>query len=129
MPDDVEAISRIPLPRRQKEDEMMWGFNKIGEYTVKSGYQLALKLKFPDDPSSSESNSSKWKSLWALDLPEGREDKDIHVESIKKTFCQQLKNLWKRKCLLDPIRQSCNKFVEFVSHALQECKQQKRYGI
>ena len=48
----------------------MCGFDKRREYSVKSGYQLALKLKFLDEPSSLESNSNQWKTLWALGLPE-----------------------------------------------------------
>ena len=70
MPEDVEAILRIPFLRRQKEDELMWDFDKRGEYSVKIGYQQALKFNSPNEPSSLESNSSQWKTLWALDLPE-----------------------------------------------------------
>lgn len=70
MPEDVEAILRIPLLRRQKEDELMWDFDKRGEYYVKIGYQQAVKFKSPNEPNSLESNSSQWKTLWALDLPE-----------------------------------------------------------
>lgn len=58
MSEDVEQILKIPLSRSQQEDRVMWGFDKKGEFSVKNGYQLALKLNFPDDPSGSNSNSS-----------------------------------------------------------------------
>lgn len=48
----------------------MWHFDKCGEYSVKNGYQLALKFKFPNDTSSLDNSSKHWKFLWFLDLPE-----------------------------------------------------------
>lgn len=59
MPEDVEAILRIPLLRRQKEDELMWDFDKRREYSVKIVYQQALKFNSPNEPSSLEINSSQ----------------------------------------------------------------------
>lgn len=44
MPDDVEVILQIP--------------------------HIALKLKFPNVPSSSASNSKQWNVLWTLELSE-----------------------------------------------------------
>lgn len=54
--DDAEAIMRIPLPSEPKEDELLWHYDKKGNYSVKSGYQLALKIKFPDKPCYSNSD-------------------------------------------------------------------------
>lgn len=100
MPEDVEQILKIPLPRSQQEDKVVWGFDKKGEFSVKSGYQLALKLNFPDDPSRSNSNSSLWKSLWTLDLPEKIK---IFMWKASKNILPTAENLWKRKCIQDPI--------------------------
>lgn len=38
----------IPLPRSPKMDEVCWHFDKKSMYTVNSGYQVALKLKYSD---------------------------------------------------------------------------------
>lgn len=43
--EDLEVILNIPLSRKKAKDEVMWHYDKRGEYYVKSGYQLALKLK------------------------------------------------------------------------------------
>ena len=50
--EDTEAILKISLPLSHKEDSLLWHFDKRGEYTVKNGYQVALKLKFSNQPSS-----------------------------------------------------------------------------
>lgn len=47
MQKDIDVILKIPLPKDQVEDEPIWHFDKMGEYSVRSGYQLALKIKFP----------------------------------------------------------------------------------
>ncbi|XP_052299727.1 uncharacterized protein LOC127903105 [Citrus sinensis] len=51
--EDAEIISRIPQPRYTALDELCWHYDKLGKYLVKSGYQIALKEKFPSAPSSS----------------------------------------------------------------------------
>ena len=53
MEKDVAEILRIPLPRRPRMDEVIWHFDKKGQYSVKNGYQLALRIKNPDKPSCS----------------------------------------------------------------------------
>ncbi|KAL9438276.1 hypothetical protein AB3S75_024032 [Citrus x aurantiifolia] len=50
---DADKIVEIPLPRSPKEDTIIWHYDKKGLYSVKSGYQTALSLKFPAMPSSS----------------------------------------------------------------------------
>ena len=50
---DADLITKIPLPRKPREDELIWHHGKNGQYSVKSGYQTALRIKFPAMPSSS----------------------------------------------------------------------------
>ena len=50
MEDNVNEILKIPLLRKSKIDELIWHFEKK-IYYVKSEYQLALKIKYPDKPS------------------------------------------------------------------------------
>lgn len=52
--EDADAIKNIPLPNNPNKDQVLWHYDKKGDYSVKSGYQIALKLNFPDTPSSSE---------------------------------------------------------------------------
>lgn len=91
--EDVEIILKIPLPKEQSADEVMWHFDKKGEYSVKSGYQLALKIKFSNDTSSSDSSSKHWKVLWSLDLPEKIK---ISLWRAAKNLLLSAENIWKR---------------------------------
>lgn len=54
---DTTVILKIPLPKKQSKDEVLWHYDKKGDYSVKSGYQLALKIKFPEVTSNSENIS------------------------------------------------------------------------
>lgn len=70
LPEDADHILKIILPKSPRPDGQLWAFDKHGNYSVKSGYQVALRLKFPDCPSSSKRNSSEWHAIWKLDIPE-----------------------------------------------------------
>ncbi|KAH9800659.1 hypothetical protein KPL71_000753 [Citrus sinensis] len=88
-----------------EEDVALWHFDKRREYTVKSGYQIALNLKFPNAPTNSENGSRHWKFLWMLDLPEKIK---IFMWRVIKNILHTAKHLWKRKSLQDPICQRSN---------------------
>lgn len=66
LPVDIAAILKILVPTVPLRDELLWHFNQSGVYSVKSGYQVAFRLRFPDIPSCSESFGSWWKFLWHL---------------------------------------------------------------
>ena len=57
---DADLITKIPLPRRPREDELIWHYGKNGQFSVKSGYQTALQIKFPAMPSSSVASKNEW---------------------------------------------------------------------
>lgn len=67
---DVDRIISIPLLRQPTNDQLHWTYEKRGQYSVKSGYQLDLRLKFPALPASSENTISQWNIIWTLVLPE-----------------------------------------------------------
>lgn len=69
-PEDAAQILRIPLPTRPKPDQILWHYDKKGMYSVKSGYQAALRLKHSDFPSCSSNTHCHWNVIWSLDLPE-----------------------------------------------------------
>ena len=85
---NIEVILKIPLPISQKEDVLLWHFNKKGEYTIKSCYQMALKIKLPNEPNSSPCNSKWWNALWSLNLTEKWR---ICYGGQPKIFCQLLR--------------------------------------
>lgn len=53
MKEDAERILTIPLPRVPQLDQLIWHFDKNEIYSIKSGYQIALKLKFSEVASNS----------------------------------------------------------------------------
>ena len=116
---DADIIKSIPLPRTPQEDEIIWHYDKKGLYSVKSGYQLALKIKFPEPPTSSAGASQEWQNLWKLNLP-GKIK--IFVWKAAKNFLPTAENLWRRKILQEPICTICKEGREDVFHALMECK-------
>lgn len=71
---------------------------------MKSGYQLALKIKPPNATSCSENNSKQWNALWSLDLPEKIK---IFMWRVTKTLLPSDENLWKRNILQEPTYQRC----------------------
>lgn len=123
MHEDTEVILQIPIPSNQYEDEILWHYDKRGEYTVKSGYQVALKTNFPDAPSNSKGSSKHWSALWSLELPEKIK---IFMWKTSKNILPTFENLWKRKCLQDLICQRCSGGVETSYHALTGCKVAKK---
>lgn len=68
--EDEVAMLKIPLPKEDKDDEVLWHFDRKDLYSVKSGYQITLQLKFPNSPSCSNNVSKCWNDLWTLNLPE-----------------------------------------------------------
>ena len=120
---DVDSIVRIPLLRRPREDEIIWHYEKKRQYTVKSGYQTTLKLKFPAMPSSSEAMKNQWNIIWNLALPEKIK---IFVWRATKNLLPSAENLWKRKIIQEPTCQACKTGLENVLHVLVDCKVAKK---
>lgn len=98
--EDLDVILNIPLPREKAKDQVMWHYDKRGEYFVKSGYQLALKLRYPEASSSSGNNPRHWNTLWSLEIPEKIK---IFMWRASKNLLPSAENLWKMKVLLEPI--------------------------
>lgn len=93
-PEDAEHMLKIRLPRSPRLDRLIWVFDKHGNYSMKNGYQIALKLKFPDWPSTLKRNSSEWHAIWELDLPKKVK---IFMWRAAQNLLPTVKNLWERK--------------------------------
>lgn len=42
---DNNLILKIKLPYQPCEDRVLWHYNRQGEYSVKSGYHLAVQIR------------------------------------------------------------------------------------
>ncbi|KAH9724434.1 putative reverse transcriptase/RNA-dependent DNA polymerase [Citrus sinensis] len=123
MKEDAAMIVRIQLPKTPKPDQYLWHYDKYGQYSVKSGYQIALKLKCPDSPCSSDSSLSQWNVIWAAELPEKIK---IFMWRAVKNLLPTSSNLWRRKIVGSPICRRCGVKNEDVIHALLDCKVAKK---
>lgn len=70
---DVEAIMKIKLPQRHSEDFLAWHFEKSGLFTVRSAYNLALRMtNFGACQASSmepEGERKLWSRVWSGSVP------------------------------------------------------------
>lgn len=62
---DIEAIAKIKLPSRPFDDFLAWSGEKSGLFTVRSAYNLALKLKNLQNLQSSSSALNGERKLWS----------------------------------------------------------------
>ena len=116
---DVEAIVKIPLPRRPMKDEVMWHCDRKGQYSVKSDYQIALNLKFPARSTSLAAEQNQWNTIWQLTIPEKIR---IFAWRAVKNLLPSAEILWKKKVIQELVCQICNNKLEKVFHALVGCK-------
>ena len=76
-PVDVEEILKIKIPGRAVEDLIAWHPEKTGLFTVRSAYNLALKLKLGESTQSSSSapdgQRKLWWRVWSGQVPPGAE--------------------------------------------------------
>ena len=66
---DTSAILAIPTSPLGNPDVLRWHHSKDGEYTVRSGYWIAMSTVAVASPSDPSSAAAWWKSLWKLALP------------------------------------------------------------
>ena len=91
---DADGIVGIPLPRRLAQDQILWHYEKRGQYTVKSGYQVALRLKFPTIPSSSIVTKNQQSIIWILAQPEKTK---IFIQRAANNVLPLAENLQKKR--------------------------------
>ena len=121
--EDATQILKIPLPKRPLEDQLVWAYDKRGQYRVKSGSYVALRLKLKDLPSSSSTNTEWWKYFWNLSLPSKIK---IFYWRAFSNILPTYSNLHKRKIPVAPSRPCCGFTYEDQYHALVGCKQAKK---
>ena len=120
--EDADAISRIPLSRRQTNDALFWLHSTEGEYSVKTGYHLARELKKEMDvhgeSSSSMGHNMVWGKLWKLHIPNKvrifawgacHDILPTHVKLARRFITED------DTCLL------CNRDFKSTLHALWDC--------
>lgn len=66
---DHEEVKRIPLSAPQGKDVLVWHYDSKGEFTVKSGYHLAMAHEENDSNGIRCGFIRGLKKLWNLQIP------------------------------------------------------------
>ncbi|CAN1156856.1 Putative ribonuclease H protein At1g65750, partial [Linum perenne] len=63
---DVSEILSISIKQSNLEDKRIWGLSRNGEYTVRSGYRVAMERIFDQSQHHVQGN---WTELWNVEAP------------------------------------------------------------
>ncbi|XP_074327095.1 uncharacterized protein LOC141665037 [Apium graveolens] len=111
---DADLILSIPLSENEK-DTWYWRHEKMGQYSVKSGYKLLQTAK---DQSNTADNSGFWRKLWNLKIP----NKVKNFLWRASTNCLPTKDmLHSRRVQVNSQCPICNLSDESIIHALVTC--------
>lgn len=116
---DVDEVKRIPMCDSTENDKLVWHYNPRGEYSVRSGYHLAMA----NDESGSDGLicgfSKGLKKLWGLRISNKIK---IHVWRMIFDALPTCLNLVGRKVKLDTQCLRCSHFEESNAHLFWCCK-------
>lgn len=113
-------ILAIPLTNLDTRDNLVWMENKSQQFSVRTAYQVALRLKQQPEAehSSARLDGAIWKQLWSLNIPP-------KIRNFVWRACSNIlptkDNLMKRKIRVEPLCEFCNQQTESVFHILWEC--------
>ncbi|KAL6227352.1 hypothetical protein ACLB2K_001311 [Fragaria x ananassa] len=120
--DEVELIMRIPLSLRNREDKLVWHFDRHGLYSVRSGYHVARRLRLEQIGGTSSvlnsNSSSLWQKIWKVKV----------LPKVKHFIWRLIKNivptkevLSKRVPLPDLLCPFCYDDTESSLHLFKNC--------
>lgn len=118
---DVEDILNIPLGSPPPSDEIIWGQESKGCFTVKSAYHLAVSLDLEKMASCSNEHDSKmfWRKLWGLRIvPRAK----ICLWKVLNDIIPTKVNLVKKGIDTFPLCSFCRKKPDSATHIFWQCK-------
>ncbi|KAI7985423.1 Gamma-tubulin complex component 2 [Camellia lanceoleosa] len=119
--EEHDALALIPI-LVEKEDVLVWHHNSVGSYTIKSGYQCALRLT-TDPPANLPSSSTPWcdkdwNFMWSLNLP----PKLKHfVWRLCNNILATKQNLHHRRCSISDMYRVCSQSSKSIEHVFLGC--------
>lgn len=108
---DTLDVCSIPLGYRSRPDSLVWHYDSKGSYTVKTGYRLAMKLRFEAGGSDGNARCLWWRKLWKAHVPNKAK---IHACFSKQHLIRQGMNI-------SPLCPLCHVEFETTSRALWYC--------
>ncbi|KAL6544962.1 hypothetical protein OROMI_023824 [Orobanche minor] len=118
--EDVEAILSIPTRRLRGTDKLSWNFSKDGIYSVRTGYEVAMKEKQQDGASASDTSGMRklWNFIWGLGIPEKIK---IFLWKCTNGILPVKVGLRKRGVTVDSMCSRCGQACESVEHVARDC--------
>uniref|UniRef100_A0A2N9GTN8 Reverse transcriptase domain-containing protein n=1 Tax=Fagus sylvatica TaxID=28930 RepID=A0A2N9GTN8_FAGSY len=110
--ESVEAISRIIIPIRQREDKLMWIHDHKGVFTVKSAYKLN------HDNSSGSNAGFEWQRIWKL---KAHERTKMLIWRIGANVLPTKERIAQRMPISDTSCSLCNAEPESSAHLFFNC--------
>uniref|UniRef100_A0A2N9GNN9 Reverse transcriptase domain-containing protein n=1 Tax=Fagus sylvatica TaxID=28930 RepID=A0A2N9GNN9_FAGSY len=107
-----EAINKITIPLRPRNDKIVWLLEKNGLFSVKSAYNLCQNL-----PNTNQ-NAVEWSKIWKL---KAHERSKMFLWRIAANVLPTKDLLAKRVGNMDTLCNLCNEEVETCSHLFFKC--------
>ena len=115
-----EDILAVPLNQLSSPDKLIWKENRTHSFSVRTAYQVALRLKNPHqaEHSSVQVHGSTWRRIWKLNVPP-------KVSTFIWRACSNClptrENLHRRWIRVESTCEICHQQPETNSHLLWEC--------
>ena len=113
-------ILALLLNHLDSQDNLIWTANKTQQFSIKSTYRIALKLKSGDwvEHSSTRQHGATWGRTWKLNVPP-------KVRNFIWRACSNCpptrNNLWRGKVRIEAMCDICQQEQETTSHVLWTC--------
>ncbi|KAK2652206.1 hypothetical protein Ddye_012062 [Dipteronia dyeriana] len=122
LPEDMEAILKIPTGPSGFADTMLWHYKGYERYSVKSGYWLRCKMVEESGTSNATSLTQWWNFLWKMNVP-------LKIIFFIWRACfdwiPTTANLARQKVSVSGRCPVCNDATDSTLHALWNCKNLK----
>ncbi|XP_058732849.1 uncharacterized protein LOC131604425 [Vicia villosa] len=117
--EDAMKITSIPLSVHPDEDNMVWQFEKNGEFSVKTAYHASRAHKDSLLPGpSSPANQKIWPLIWKAPISARQRN---FLWRVAKNILPSRGNLLKKGMFIDSQCPLCSAGTETVQHLLMEC--------
>ncbi|GKV36865.1 hypothetical protein SLEP1_g44951 [Rubroshorea leprosula] len=115
---EAQLIMSIPLSWMRRNDGWTWLFTQDGNYSIRSGYHQAIRMRRPPTDPSSSSTSFRGSRLWSLNIPEKIR---LLVWSAYRDILPTMENLRQKRIAMDLECPMCHVDTETAAHCFMTC--------
>lgn len=129
LPHKAKLIKVIPLSSHLPADRLIWAEASNGKFSVKSAYNVALRLSNDGKQCVSSDNSPVrlfWKNMWALPLP--HKVRHFAWRACRDSLPTKV-NLMRCRVVQDQICDACRRDAKTRGHLLWSCPSAEKCGL